>query len=116
MSHRVCLCHGGFFYILCSLSANMLTCQTPPQDSLSQLNVQLRIDGVSIKAPVNYSYNEDPLIHNVQPTRSFIRCVSYVTHNTASETSAASDCDFQKAVHYNEFSQRKARVVEKILP
>ncbi|XP_053362272.1 hepatocyte growth factor receptor isoform X2 [Clarias gariepinus] len=55
-----------------SLSANMLTCQTPPQDSLSQLNVQLRIDGVSIKAPVNYSYNEDPLIHNVQPTRSFI--------------------------------------------
>ncbi|KAM9469985.1 hepatocyte growth factor receptor isoform 2-T2 [Clarias gariepinus] len=55
-----------------SLSANTLTCQTPPQDSLSQLNVQLRIDSVSIKAPVNYSYNEDPLIHNVQPTRSFI--------------------------------------------
>ncbi|XP_017329813.1 hepatocyte growth factor receptor isoform X2 [Ictalurus punctatus] len=55
-----------------SLLANMLTCQTPSQDSPSQHKVQLHIDGVTFQAPSNYTYNEDPLIHNVQPTRSFI--------------------------------------------
>ncbi|KAI4880943.1 hypothetical protein NFI96_028897 [Prochilodus magdalenae] len=55
-----------------SESANMLTCQTPSQHSPSQHKVQLHIDGVIREAPANYTYNEDPLIHSVQPTRSFI--------------------------------------------
>ncbi|XP_046705569.1 hepatocyte growth factor receptor isoform X2 [Silurus meridionalis] len=55
-----------------SSSASMLTCQTPPQDVLSQHSVQVHIDGVTFQAPSNYTYNEDPLIHNIQPTRSFI--------------------------------------------
>ncbi|XP_060740403.1 hepatocyte growth factor receptor isoform X2 [Tachysurus vachellii] len=55
-----------------NLSADMLTCQTPSQDSPSLHKLQLHIDGVTVQAPSNYTYNEDPLIHNVQPTRSFI--------------------------------------------
>ncbi|KAI5105546.1 hepatocyte growth factor receptor isoform X1 [Silurus meridionalis] len=55
-----------------SSSASMLTCQTPPQDVLSQHSVQVHIDGVTFQAPSNYTYDEDPLIHNIQPTRSFI--------------------------------------------
>ncbi|XP_076878108.1 hepatocyte growth factor receptor-like isoform X2 [Brachyhypopomus gauderio] len=55
-----------------SESANMLTCQTPTQDSPSQHRVKLHMDGVIREAPANYTYNEDPLIHRVQPTRSFI--------------------------------------------
>ncbi|KAI5617246.1 hepatocyte growth factor receptor isoform X1 [Silurus asotus] len=55
-----------------SSSASMLTCQTPPQDVLSQHSVQVHIDGVTFQASSNYTYNEDPLIHNIQPTRSFI--------------------------------------------
>uniref|UniRef100_A0AAR2ITI4 receptor protein-tyrosine kinase n=1 Tax=Pygocentrus nattereri TaxID=42514 RepID=A0AAR2ITI4_PYGNA len=56
-----------------SESATVLTCQTPSQHSPSQHKVQLHIDGVTREAPANYTYNEDPLIHSVQPTRSFIR-------------------------------------------
>ncbi|MCI4380350.1 hypothetical protein PGIGA_G00239240 [Pangasianodon gigas] len=63
---------GSGTCVVQSLSANMLTCQTPSQDSPSQHKVQLHIDGVTFQAPANYTYNEDPLIHNVQPTRSFI--------------------------------------------
>ncbi|KAL7885515.1 hypothetical protein AOLI_G00058100 [Acnodon oligacanthus] len=55
-----------------SESATVLTCQTPSQHSPSQHKVQLHIDGVTREAPANYTYNEDPLIHSVQPTRSFI--------------------------------------------
>ncbi|KAL6480596.1 hypothetical protein MHYP_G00116290 [Metynnis hypsauchen] len=55
-----------------SESATVLTCQTPSQHSPSQHKIQLHIDGVTREAPANYTYNEDPLIHSVQPTRSFI--------------------------------------------
>uniref|UniRef100_A0A8B9RKA5 receptor protein-tyrosine kinase n=1 Tax=Astyanax mexicanus TaxID=7994 RepID=A0A8B9RKA5_ASTMX len=55
-----------------SVSSNVLTCQTPAQNVPSQHKVQLHIDGVIREAPANYTYNEDPLIHSVQPTRSFI--------------------------------------------
>ncbi|XP_076879035.1 hepatocyte growth factor receptor-like [Brachyhypopomus gauderio] len=51
---------------------NMLTCQTPSQDSPSQHRVKLHMDGVIHEAPAIYTYNKDPLIHRVQPTRSFI--------------------------------------------
>ncbi|XP_060784391.1 hepatocyte growth factor receptor isoform X2 [Neoarius graeffei] len=63
---------GSGTCVVQSLSASMLTCQTPSQDSPSQHKVRLNIDGVTFQAPANYTYNEDPLIHNVQPTRSFI--------------------------------------------
>ncbi|XP_066505595.1 hepatocyte growth factor receptor isoform X2 [Hoplias malabaricus] len=62
-----------------SMSPTMLMCQTPSQDSPSQHKVQLLIDGVTREAPVIYTYNEDPLIHSVQPTRSFISGGSTVT-------------------------------------
>ncbi|GAA6070730.1 hepatocyte growth factor receptor isoform X1, partial [Tachysurus ichikawai] len=63
---------GSGTCVVQNLSANMLTCQTPSQDSPSLHKLQLHIDGVTVQAPSNYTYNEDPLIHNVQPTRSFI--------------------------------------------
>ncbi|XP_062856816.1 hepatocyte growth factor receptor isoform X2 [Trichomycterus rosablanca] len=63
---------GGAVCVIQRASATMLTCQTPSQDSPSQHKVQVNIDGVNYKAPANYTYNEDPLIHSVQPTRSFI--------------------------------------------
>uniref|UniRef100_A0A8B9LAN9 receptor protein-tyrosine kinase n=1 Tax=Astyanax mexicanus TaxID=7994 RepID=A0A8B9LAN9_ASTMX len=61
-----------------SVSSNVLTCQTPAQNVPSQHKVQLHIDGVIREAPANYTYNEDPLIHSVQPTRSFIRYVPHI--------------------------------------
>ncbi|KAK1804524.1 hypothetical protein P4O66_020535, partial [Electrophorus voltai] len=70
---------GGATCVVQSESADMLTCQTPSQDSPSQHKVQLHMDGVIREAPANYTYNEDPLIHSVQPTRSFISGGSTVT-------------------------------------
>lgn len=60
---------------VCSISATMLTCRTPPQPSPSQHKVQLHIDGVIREAPVSYTYNENPHISSIQPKNSFIRSV-----------------------------------------
>ncbi|XP_073724790.1 hepatocyte growth factor receptor isoform X2 [Misgurnus anguillicaudatus] len=72
---------GNASCVLQSISATMLTCRTPPQQSPSKFKVQLHIDGVICESPVSYSYNEDPHISSVQPKHSFISGGSTVTVN-----------------------------------
>uniref|UniRef100_A0A674EH08 Hepatocyte growth factor receptor n=1 Tax=Salmo trutta TaxID=8032 RepID=A0A674EH08_SALTR len=54
------------------VSGTMLMCRTPPQSSPSRQAVYMRVDSVVREAPVLFTYNEDPLISSIQPTRSFI--------------------------------------------
>lgn len=83
----------------------MLTCQTPSQDSPSQHKVQLHIDGVTFQAPSNYTYNEDPLIHNVQPTRSFIRCVPHTPPTTPTPTQAQVTSNSKRGISEDVFQK-----------
>ncbi|CDQ93152.1 unnamed protein product, partial [Oncorhynchus mykiss] len=57
------------------VSGTMLMCRTPPQSAPSRQAVYMRVDSVVREAPVLFTYNEDPLISSIQPTRSFIRSV-----------------------------------------
>uniref|UniRef100_A0A4W5RA31 Hepatocyte growth factor receptor n=1 Tax=Hucho hucho TaxID=62062 RepID=A0A4W5RA31_9TELE len=61
-----------------SVSVTMLMCRTPPQSAPSLQMVYVRVDSVVREAPVLFTYNEDPLISSIQPTRSFIRTMYYV--------------------------------------
>uniref|UniRef100_A0A4W5NIU4 Hepatocyte growth factor receptor n=1 Tax=Hucho hucho TaxID=62062 RepID=A0A4W5NIU4_9TELE len=54
------------------VSGTMLMCRTPPQSAPSHQAVYVRVDSVVREAPVLFTYNEDPLISSIQPTRSFI--------------------------------------------
>uniref|UniRef100_A0A8C7VMM3 receptor protein-tyrosine kinase n=1 Tax=Oncorhynchus mykiss TaxID=8022 RepID=A0A8C7VMM3_ONCMY len=54
------------------VSGTMLMCRTPPQSAPSRQAVYMRVDSVVREAPVLFTYNEDPLISSIQPTRSFI--------------------------------------------
>uniref|UniRef100_A0A6Q2Y117 Hepatocyte growth factor receptor n=1 Tax=Esox lucius TaxID=8010 RepID=A0A6Q2Y117_ESOLU len=56
-----------------SVSSSMLVCRTPPQPSPSPQVVCVKVDSVVREAPLPFTYNEDPLISSIQPTRSFIR-------------------------------------------
>lgn len=56
-----------------SLSSTMLTCKTPPHAVPSKQPVRLTVDSVARHAPVLYTYNQDPLISSIQPSRSFVR-------------------------------------------
>ncbi|XP_053742394.1 hepatocyte growth factor receptor isoform X1 [Synchiropus splendidus] len=55
-----------------SLSSTMLTCKTPPNTFPSKQPVKLTIDSVERIAPVLFTYNQDPIINSIQPSRSFI--------------------------------------------
>lgn len=55
-----------------SLSSNMLTCKTPPNAVPSKQPVKLTVDSVERSAPVLFTYNQDPIINSIQPSRSFI--------------------------------------------
>ncbi|XP_036374056.1 hepatocyte growth factor receptor [Megalops cyprinoides] len=55
-----------------SVSASVLVCKTPPQSARSSHPVKLKIDSAVREAAVRFSYNEDPFIESIQPTRSFI--------------------------------------------
>ncbi|XP_078112626.1 hepatocyte growth factor receptor isoform X2 [Sander vitreus] len=55
-----------------SLSSTMLTCKTPPHAVPSKLPVKLTVDSVELHAPVQFTYNQDPIINSIQPSRSFI--------------------------------------------
>lgn len=73
------------YYILCifspplnptstiSLSSSMLTCKTPSQAAPSRQQVKLKVDSVERLAPVLFTYNQDPVIKSIQPSRSFVR-------------------------------------------
>lgn len=56
-----------------SLSSNMLTCKTPPSTVPSKQEVKLTMDSVERHAPVLFTYNQDPIIKDIQPSRSFVR-------------------------------------------
>lgn len=55
-----------------SLSSSMLTCKTPPQAEPSQQTVKLTVDSVELQAPVLFTFNQDPIINSIQPSRSFV--------------------------------------------
>ncbi|KAL0968655.1 hypothetical protein UPYG_G00269750 [Umbra pygmaea] len=55
-----------------SVSSAVLVCRTPPQSAPSHLAVQVKVDSVVWDAPRLFTYNQDPLISFVQPSRSFI--------------------------------------------
>ncbi|KAM6972942.1 hepatocyte growth factor receptor [Aplochiton taeniatus] len=54
------------------ISPSMLTCRTPPQATPARLPVSLTVDSVVRTAPVHFTYNQDPVVTDIQPTRSFI--------------------------------------------
>lgn len=60
-------------YFTISLTSNMLTCKTPPQPVLSKQPVKLTVDSVERHAPVLFTYNQDPIVNSIQPSRSFVR-------------------------------------------
>uniref|UniRef100_A0A671VB69 receptor protein-tyrosine kinase n=1 Tax=Sparus aurata TaxID=8175 RepID=A0A671VB69_SPAAU len=55
-----------------SLSASMLTCKTPPNTFPSKQSVKLTVDSVERLAPQMFTYNQDPIINSIQPSRSFV--------------------------------------------
>ncbi|XP_072291686.1 hepatocyte growth factor receptor [Eucyclogobius newberryi] len=55
-----------------SLSSSMVTCKTPAQPRPSQEVVRFSLDHVEVRAPKPFSYNQDPIINSIQPSRSFV--------------------------------------------
>uniref|UniRef100_A0A7N8YBD4 Hepatocyte growth factor receptor n=1 Tax=Mastacembelus armatus TaxID=205130 RepID=A0A7N8YBD4_9TELE len=55
-----------------SLSPTMLTCKTPPHAVPSEQPVKLTVDSVERHAPMLFTYNQDPIINSIQPSRSFV--------------------------------------------
>ncbi|XP_034542521.1 hepatocyte growth factor receptor [Notolabrus celidotus] len=55
-----------------SLSSTMLTCKTPPHAVPSKQTVRLIVDSVERHAPEQFTYNQDPIINSIQPSRSFV--------------------------------------------
>nr|XP_023664854.1 hepatocyte growth factor receptor [Paramormyrops kingsleyae] len=55
-----------------STSRSMLTCRTPPHGALARVPVSLTMDSAPIEGPGTFSYNQDPFIAHIQPSRSFI--------------------------------------------
>uniref|UniRef100_A0A669E8U4 receptor protein-tyrosine kinase n=1 Tax=Oreochromis niloticus TaxID=8128 RepID=A0A669E8U4_ORENI len=56
-----------------SWSSKKVTCKTPPYAALSSQTVKLTVDSVERRAPMQFTYNQDPIINNIQPSRSFVR-------------------------------------------
>ncbi|KAM3870140.1 hepatocyte growth factor receptor [Diretmus argenteus] len=55
-----------------SVSSSMLTCKTPAHANRSKQPVKLTVDSVVRHAPIPFTYNDDPIINSIQPSRSFI--------------------------------------------
>ncbi|XP_061085911.1 hepatocyte growth factor receptor-like isoform X2 [Conger conger] len=66
-----------------SVSDSELTCRTPGAASPLQSPVTLTIDSAVRTAPVPYTYNQDPYIEGIQPSRSFISGGSTVSAHGA---------------------------------
>ncbi|XP_077425336.1 hepatocyte growth factor receptor isoform X1 [Vanacampus margaritifer] len=58
--------------IMQTFTPNMLTCKTPSHTVPSAQPVKLTVDSVERHAPLPFTYNQDPLINSIQPSRSFI--------------------------------------------
>ncbi|CAL8358879.1 unnamed protein product [Lota lota] len=54
------------------LYSTMVICKTPPSPEPSNQPVTLTLDGVERRAPVPFTYNQDPVINSIQPSRSFV--------------------------------------------
>lgn len=54
------------------LHSTMLTCKTPPHAVPSKQTVKLTVDSVERLAPEQFTYNQDPIINSIQPSRSFV--------------------------------------------
>lgn len=63
-----------------SLSSTMLTCKTPPHAVPSEQVVKLTVDSVEVLAPRLFTYNQDPIINSIQPSRSFVRSDASLSH------------------------------------
>ncbi|MGH0149084.1 UNVERIFIED_CONTAM: hypothetical protein FKN15_028122 [Acipenser sinensis] len=55
-----------------SVSDTMLKCMTPAQMAPSKYPVKLKIDSSVLEVAIPYTYNEDPIVSDIQPSRSFI--------------------------------------------
>uniref|UniRef100_H3DF54 Hepatocyte growth factor receptor n=1 Tax=Tetraodon nigroviridis TaxID=99883 RepID=H3DF54_TETNG len=55
-----------------SLSPTMLTCKTSPYAVPCKQPVKLTVDSVERQAPLLFTYNRDPIISSIQPSRSFV--------------------------------------------
>uniref|UniRef100_A0A8C6TAU3 receptor protein-tyrosine kinase n=1 Tax=Neogobius melanostomus TaxID=47308 RepID=A0A8C6TAU3_9GOBI len=55
-----------------SLTSAMLTCKTPPHSRPSPQPVRFTVDSVELTAPKLFTYNQDPVINSIQPSRSFV--------------------------------------------
>nr|XP_046249506.1 hepatocyte growth factor receptor isoform X2 [Scatophagus argus] len=55
-----------------SSSSSMLICKTPPHAVPSEQPVKLTVDMVERHALTLFTYNQDPIINSIQPSRSFI--------------------------------------------
>ncbi|CAL8376223.1 unnamed protein product [Arctogadus glacialis] len=55
-----------------SVISTTLICKTPPSPEPSNQPVTLTLDGVERRAPGPFTYNQDPVINSIQPSRSFI--------------------------------------------
>lgn len=61
------------FFFCFSLTSTMITCKTPSHAFTSKEWVKLTIDSVKRQAATQFTYNEDPIIINIQPSHSFMR-------------------------------------------
>ncbi|XP_034782303.1 hepatocyte growth factor receptor-like isoform X2 [Acipenser ruthenus] len=55
-----------------SVSDTMLKCMTPAQMAPSKYPVKLKIDLSVLEVAISYTYNEDPIVSDIQPSSSFI--------------------------------------------
>lgn len=64
----VCL----FVFLWYSVSDSTLECYTPAQTTPTEFPVKLKID-LANRETDSFSYQEDPIVYEIHPTKSFIR-------------------------------------------
>ncbi|XP_023619579.1 hepatocyte growth factor receptor isoform X4 [Myotis lucifugus] len=69
---------GGKTCTLKSVSDSILECYTPAQNSPTEFPVKLKID-LANKVIDSFSYQEDPIVYKIHPTKSFISGGSTIT-------------------------------------
>lgn len=61
-----------FFVFLYSVSDSILECYTPAQTSPTEFPIKLKID-LANRETDSFSYQDDPIVYEIYPTKSFIR-------------------------------------------
>ncbi|CAH6778319.1 Met [Phodopus roborovskii] len=69
---------GGKTCTLKSVSDSILECYTPAQTISAEFPVKLKID-LAIRETSGFSYQEDPIVYEIHPTKSFISGGSTIT-------------------------------------